>query len=248
MRIRIVSWEKFNPRKDVKHSSWLRLENNFFSNPKFYKCSTETKLVWIYLLCEASQKQSGEITICPDLISALTKISPSKIESALIDLMANDQIIDVTRMTRARNEDDTDAIGKLSYTIPTDERTNERTNDSSQTGNQFDALNPQELARLWNYHKSQNQSAVKISSIKSGTPRHKHAKARIAEEPDRDYWIAVIKKIAASPFCNGSNDRGWKAGFDFLVKPDKHHKAMEGDYDQHQAGGVIQYARPEDIA
>jgi len=263
MRIRIVSWEKFNPRKDVKASSWLRFENNFFSNPRFFKCSVETKLIWIYFLCEASQKQSGDITICPDLIFALTKIPNSKILSSIEQLIENDQIVvlnkihtrvedntyaigDVTEITRARVEDNTYAIGKLSHSIPTDGRTNGRTDDISQTGNQSDTLTPKLLAELWNQLRSPNQPAVKISSIKSGSSRYRHALARIAEEPDPTYWETVVKKISASPFCNGSNERDWKANFDFLVKPDKHHKVCEGTYDQH-IGAATKYARPEDI-
>jgi hypothetical protein len=40
----------------------------------------------------------------------------------------------------------------------------------------------------------------------------------------------------ASPFCRGeTGDRGWRASFDFLLKPDTATKVLEGKYDDADA-------------
>jgi hypothetical protein len=40
-----------------------------------------------------------------------------------------------------------------------------------------------------------------------------------------------MKKILQSDFLCGKNDRGWRADFDFFIKPETHIKIMEGKYD-----------------
>lgn len=92
IKIKVLDWEKFNPRKDIKSSSWFRLENNFFTNPKFFKLSHEQKLVWLFILCQASQKQSHEILICPDLTSALVRIDAEEVAYTILRLAELNQI------------------------------------------------------------------------------------------------------------------------------------------------------------
>jgi len=45
-----------------------------------------------------------------------------------------------------------------------------------------------------------------------------------------DDWPAALAAIRASPFCQGKNDRKWKADFDFLLTPAKLTKLLEGKY------------------
>lgn len=43
--------------------------------------------------------------------------------------------------------------------------------------------------------------------------------------------LEAIGKIGASAFCRGTNDRGWKADFDFLCQPKSFTALLEGKYD-----------------
>lgn len=70
--------------------------------------------------------------------------------------------------------------------------------------------------------------------IKLGSSRTTHAKARLKENPSLDYWVEIIKRVAASDFCNGQNSRQWVANIDFLLRPDTQFKALEGSYDNKQ--------------
>lgn len=66
--------------------------------------------------------------------------------------------------------------------------------------------------------------------------RKKKLRARWQEEAWRDGWRGVIDKLAASDFCNGKNDRGWVASFDWLIENDNNYvKVLEGRYDNRTA-------------
>ena len=61
MIIKFKNWEKYQTRKDVKHTHWFKLENQLFSDPKMYALNPEEFQTFIYLLCEASKSnKSGE--------------------------------------------------------------------------------------------------------------------------------------------------------------------------------------------
>lgn len=54
--------------------------------------------------------------------------------------------------------------------------------------------------------------------------------ARLAEH-GRDGWSEACRKMAASRFCRGENDRGWKADLDFVLQPKSFNGLLEGKYD-----------------
>ena len=63
--------------------------------------------------------------------------------------------------------------------------------------------------------------------------RKKHLRARWRQ---LDYNLATLeeafRKVEASNFCKGENDRGWRADFDWLIKNDHNIiKVLEGKYD-----------------
>jgi hypothetical protein len=61
--------------------------------------------------------------------------------------------------------------------------------------------------------------------------RDTHVRARLQERPLEE-WRDIIARIEASAFCRGTNDRGWLATFDWLVKNDETAvRVLEGKYD-----------------
>lgn len=82
------------------------------------------------------------------------------------------------------------------------------------------------LARLWN--ESVGASLPKVLAC-NGT-RKRLAEARWRERPDRRYWLDVIGTILVSSFCLGKNSRGWRADFDFFIRPETQNKVLEGKY------------------
>jgi hypothetical protein len=71
--------------------------------------------------------------------------------------------------------------------------------------------------------------------------RRRKLETRLGDPFFCDHYPAAILKIAASSFCRGSGKNGWKATFDFLLKPDTVARAMEGAYDDRQQAGPESY-------
>lgn len=45
-----------------------------------------------------------------------------------------------------------------------------------------------------------------------------------------DEICEAFRKAAETPFLTGQNERGWRANFDFIIKPDNMQKILEGAY------------------
>lgn len=72
----------------------------------------------------------------------------------------------------------------------------------------------------------------KLSIVVSMTEaRRKAVKARIAQYNKETVFI-VLKKVAASSFLLGGNDRNWKCDFDWIFKAANFTKILEGNYDE----------------
>ena len=75
-----------------------------------------------------------------------------------------------------------------------------------------------------------------------------HLRRRIQEYPDLEIWQIGLRKIAASSFCRGDNERGWVAHFGWLCeRSEAIVKAAEGVYDDRTlrltAAGADEYRR-----
>lgn len=90
---------------------------------------------------------------------------------------------------------------------------------------------PEDLQRIWN----DDSGGALPRAVEITKARRKHAEARLREHP-LPYWRDVVKRIGASDFCRGENQRGWVATFDWLLQPDTAPKVLEGKYDNRQRG------------
>lgn len=90
-------------------------------------------------------------------------------------------------------------------------------------------LAPADLFEIWNAHCGE---LPKARAMKASSERYRHAQARIREDPNPATWIERVKRVAASSFCNGVNDRGWKFEIDDLLNSDKLMRLDEGKYDR----------------
>lgn len=64
-----------------------------------------------------------------------------------------------------------------------------------------------------------------------GDGRKKKLRARVMNSAWCSQWRPALAKVAASDFCRGQNDRGWRASFDWFIKPETAQKLIEGQYD-----------------
>jgi hypothetical protein len=110
-------------------------------------------------------------------------------------------------------------------------------------------LNPLGLAMLWN-ELSGDLPKINIGLFKPNNAtqsRWTQARKRLESYPDKETWEQVIKKIAASAWCNGKNDRKWKASFDYLVRVDTVAKALEGKLDDKKKSETTKFVTEADF-
>jgi hypothetical protein len=81
------------------------------------------------------------------------------------------------------------------------------------------------LEEMWN--------GTRLPKIKAWSEkRTKNIMARLANPHFVASYPTCIKKLAESEFCNGQNDRGWKADIEFLIENDNNYiKILEEKYD-----------------
>lgn len=109
IKIQIVKWEKFNPRKkELKSTSWFRLSNSIFENPEFFEFSHSELCVWFYILSQASRKQSDIIEINRAHSKKIGRFSNKNLENAVAKLLKLGSIV-VLDDTRIHHESHTDS-------------------------------------------------------------------------------------------------------------------------------------------
>jgi len=82
------------------------------------------------------------------------------------------------------------------------------------------------VAQTWNA----TAEATGLSRIRVMTPaRNKSLKARI-REVGIEGMLGAIEAVAASSFCRGGNETGWRADFDFILQPKSLIRLLEGRY------------------
>lgn len=86
---------------------------------------------------------------------------------------------------------------------------------------------------------SQALHAYNAAATKQGWPkaakltaaRKAKIKARLRDAGGLEGWSAALERAGNSSFCNGGNDRGWRAHLDFLLQESSFARLMEGAYD-----------------
>ncbi|MCW1915979.1 hypothetical protein OJ996_20495 [Luteolibacter sp. GHJ8] len=96
--------------------------------------------------------------------------------------------------------------------------------DSTSSVDDGDGL-PDEV-EFWNTH----PELPRVLSMNPGRWRKLRAIREVPEWPEG--WRRAIGKLAASEFATGKRN-GWKANFDFLIRPDKFAAILDGAYDDH---------------
>lgn len=101
---------------------------------------------------------------------------------------------------------------------------NEDTTPATEIDNQ---VTLDEVTEAWN-DLAGDLGLPKISKLSPA--RRRKANCRIREHTFDD-WAAALAAIRRSKFLCGDNDRGWRANFDWLIRPETLSKLLEGQYD-----------------
>lgn len=84
---------------------------------------------------------------------------------------------------------------------------------------------PAEFLKYW--------KEKKLPAIRSFTKERKRKfEIRLREPLFAENWKQIIDKVAASAFCTGNNDRGWRVKINWILENETNYtKVLEGDYD-----------------
>lgn len=207
--ITIPNWNKFNPRTDRTITVWFRFQNTFFEDQNLWGLSDSAKLLFIFVLCEASKIQKETVGLNLDYIAAKRRCTLKQAQKDLDALFASG----VLRPPVG---------GQTPDEIPAT-RQDKQTRQTEQEATGSPRLH--ELALCWNENSG---SLHKVAEC--GPSRTKKAASRMAEATLEE-WGKVIRMISLSKFCLGENDRGWAATFDWLLQPETRVKVLEGKYE-----------------
>lgn len=219
--ISVRNWDRYNPKKSAFRYTWFRFDNDFCNDDDFADFDAEERLVWIYILCQCSKKQRTDVKIRPDQIDKKLGIKPKKVLASVQKMAAYGMLTHL-----GSEETDLDLTCFPGHSLDsTYIHTNIQTNKQEPKGS-LSSGDDHPLVKAWNEHCGDLPKVQRVNPA-----RLQKIKARWKDCDTIEQWVGVIKKIAASPWHTGQNDRGWKANFDFLLKPDTFHKALEGAYD-----------------
>lgn len=87
--IKFCNWEQYNKRaKEYKNPVWFSFQNDFATNRNFYDFTDQQRLIFIYLLCEASQQnKAGSLTIEVEHFCYHTRQKPKDVHATIQKLM-----------------------------------------------------------------------------------------------------------------------------------------------------------------
>lgn len=208
LTIEITNWDKYNPRKDLKVTSWVRLQNSLFEDPSFIEFNQGELLFWVYLLSMVSKKQSGQIKFSLTHAIRIGRFNVCDVDGAFTKLIEMDcvRIIEGarTQTLRACNVDDT----------LRDERnvTNE-TNEQKKAGNQNSGeseISVQEESEVEEALQEEDPPSIEkklrfnFEAIYQEYPRKdgkqqglRICKARIKNQEDYDKLLCAVRRYRA---------------------------------------------------
>lgn len=98
------------------------------------------------------------------------------------------------------------------------------------------------IIELWNKF-AEGHDLAPILGIAEGSTREKAILARL-KDPAWDFE-KILRAIHAQPFTQGDNETGWAVDFDFILKPSRYIKLLEGAY-RNRIFGRAKDRQPDD--
>jgi hypothetical protein len=232
VRLKFKNWEDYNKRaKEYKNPVWFSFANDFATNRNFFDFSDQNRLIFIYLLCEASQQnEQGLFTIDLDHFAYITRHKPKDILQT-IEKMIEKQILE----GRDRMGIVAGSSADRDLAVTGQDRT-EQDIFSSKADEVTEAveggIKTTDLVNLWN--ESAHPSLARV--IKLTEPRRRAISRALREYPESEFWADVIQAVNRSQFLtgqgavSGNRSKPWRCDLDFIVRGDNAIKIIEGKY------------------
>jgi len=221
--ITLTNFNKYNGSIKKGHKATL-ISNRFCNDAKILSLPIHTR--WLFL---------NLVLTCGDLSRDTVELSEEQLRNMLETRQNIPTVLDLLQslqlLTWHKNALFLNRIEKKRREEKETEVSNETVVSESKSFNEKKEapkkIEPYEvLIEIWNMNRGQMREALAWNEN-----RTKQAKKRWRDFPDPKFWTEVVMRLAQSSFCTGDNDRGWKADFDFLLRPNTHLAVNEGKYD-----------------
>lgn len=183
--------------------------------------------MFLLMMVSQSGNESGSISTTVPILSRLSGLNPDLIKKTLGKLDGLGIVSCPEVSGSFRNVPEISRLQDKTIQDRREEGDLEKTADAEISGSKEPP--PPPLETFWN---TRSGNLPKIREVTA--KRQRKWRALWREKPDEAYWASVIDRVSASAFCNGQNDRGWRADIDFFLQPDTHVKVLEGKYDGKQ--------------
>jgi hypothetical protein len=204
-KLRIKDWSDFQAYKDGRPMLWIKLWNKLLRSRKFTRDLTEIEQGQLMKLWLFASEKKNEMDYDVDWLRDEIKTKkPLDIE----------KFISLDYIECYDNGDPDVQIRTDSYGFSPEKSRVEKSRVEK-------SITPTGFISYWNKHKS-------LPGIKVFTDSRKRALTTRSKEPAfLDNWKLIVDKLAASKFHTGTNDRGWKATVDWILKPGNYAKILE---------------------
>jgi len=101
IEIVVKGWDKYNPRKDVKHHSWFRLQNSIFEDHELFLLSPNEMAFLVYVFCLASKKNCENVIISIPHAIKVGRFDVKTIDRAL-EKLHSAKIVIISETSRIR--------------------------------------------------------------------------------------------------------------------------------------------------
>jgi len=220
MRVEIVNWGKYQPRKDYKSTPWLRLDNKIINDFKISQLSPAEKWLWITILALAATENNSSFETSVEHLAKIADIEHNDTNSGLKKLSNFGMI----------TTDERDTNGYVRDTFATNERTNE-TNERTDRSHapQKLKITPDEIIDIWNTElspplpKCVGLSATQMKKMLEVFP----------QLPTKEKWVELFVKIKGSEFLMGQTEKknAWRVTLTWLCDISNVMKVLNGEFE-----------------
>jgi len=200
------------------------LLDRFINHHKLIKYNPETRELAIRNWGKFNLNQGGKPVL--DCIRAeLGRVKDTSLIDYVAEQITNDTI---KHIYDTWHESSTD---RITIRGEKEEKEEEKEEEKQQEEEEQKELPPTPYEKIKTLYNTFCLSLPQVRAMSEKRKRHLRARWRQLAG-DLTAFEEAFRKVEASDFCKGKNDRGWRADFDWLIKNDHNMvKVLEGKYD-----------------
>lgn len=197
IHFKIINWKKYQ-KEDAR--VFYRTETSHIHDSKIQLLSSCQYRLWHTLLAiAAAQHKEGSASILASTLRSLAQIKGVSTHTQLCKL-SELGLIELQK-ERKKEREERDKKGKR-----------QASPDPSPSAEKIGKTKPEEIFNLW------LEKCGDIHRPKKLTEKWRRAlSSRLKEYPDFQFWLDFANAVKTNRFCNGDNERGWKADFSWFI-------------------------------